>query len=103
MTVQLDVAEYKNWKCINWNVDLDIIRLSVSVLTEDVDEGFFDERGGTYDVKRKIGDVGVIQSLSCNCSGLMYVNLEPWLGISHWEMCLGYTGLSNFIRLFRLL
>jgi hypothetical protein len=32
-------------------------------LFEDVDEGFYDERRGNYDVKLKIRDVGVIQSL----------------------------------------
>jgi hypothetical protein len=35
----------------------------VSVLFQDVDEDLYDKRGGNYDVKFKIWDVGVIQNL----------------------------------------
>jgi hypothetical protein len=40
--------------------DCDMLK-SLSVLFEDVDEGFYDERRGNYDVKVNIRDIGVIK------------------------------------------
>jgi hypothetical protein len=73
----------------------------VKALFEASDEGFYDECRGNYDVRLKIRDVGVTQSLCCVTvdeywwSSLVNVNLEQWLGVSHGEKCLGQASLSN--------
>jgi hypothetical protein len=72
----------------------------VKVMSENVNEGFYDDRGGSYDVNLKITGVCVILNL-CYITvdgywwnSLVNVNYKQWLRRSHGANCLGQVSLS---------